>query len=125
MTDEEKEKKRAKALHVSITTKTIHVLIQGTIHSFVCSCSLITAIFGQREQVLHNSDLDNIWIRQKNHDFFALFYRIWQTGNLFVDAYFGLNPKICLKTLACRSYTLVVVQQYAYIQANWWIGEFL
>jgi len=74
MTDEEKEKKRAKALHVSITTKTIHVLIQGTIHSFVCSCSLITAIFGQCEQVLHNSDLDNFW--SIAHDFFALFYRI-------------------------------------------------
>ena len=77
MTDEEKEKKRAKALHVSITTKTIHVLIQGTIYSFVCSCSLITVIFGQCEQVLHNSDLDNRYLNKtKNHDFFPLFYRI-------------------------------------------------
>ena len=62
-----KEKKRVKAREyyhqkkLMDTPQTIHVLIQGTIYSFVCSCSLITAIFGQCEQqVLHNSDLDNI-----------------------------------------------------------------
>ena len=53
MTDEEKEKKRAKAREyyhrkkLTDAPQTIHVLVQGMIDNFVRLCSLITATFGQ------------------------------------------------------------------------------